>query len=392
MSHDFEFNPFSHAHHADPYPTYKRLRDEAPAYYNPKLDFWALSRFQDVLDAYNDWQTYTSTQGIAIEGYAGSRSMIEMDPPDQLPLRRLINHAFTPRSVDRLEPRVRGLCTEFLNQIVEAGECDLVAGFAAKLPSDVISTLLGAPREDHLQIRLWTEAALTREQTGEQAEGSASGMQNLRDYFHELLRRRRAQPRDDLASALCAVEHEGRKLTDEEGLAFLTLLITGGNETTEKWIANTCFLLSEHPDQKRRVLDDPGLIPDAAEESIRYFSPTAYMARTTTRDVPIHGETIPKGEKVALLCGAANRDERQFPDPDRFDILRRAERHLGFGHGPHFCLGARLARLEIRVALEEIHRRIPDYAADPDGVEYMHGGNVAGFNRVPIRYTPAPRE
>jgi cytochrome P450 len=387
-----EFNPFSHEHHANPYPTYRRLRDEAPAYYNPKLDFWALSRFADVLNAYADWKTYTSTGGIAIESINSSGSMIDFDPPQQLPLRRLLNSAFTPASVRQLEPRVRGLCTEFLNEIVEEGGCDLVRDFAAKLPSDVISTLLGAPREDHLQIRLWTEATLTREPTGEQAANSAASLQNLREYFGALLAERRDQPRDDLASALGAVELEGRKLTQEEGVAFLMLLILGGNETTEKWIANSCFLLSEHPEQKQMILDDPGLIPDAAEESIRYISPTSYMARTTTRPVSLHGETIPEGKKVALLCGAANRDERQFPDPDRFDILRRAERHLAFGHGPHFCLGARLARLEVRVALQEIHRRIPDYQADPDGVDYMHGGNVAGFSRVPIHYSPSGRE
>ncbi len=391
MTESVEFNPFSHEHHADPYPTYRRLRDEAPAYYNAELDFWALSRFADVLHGYNDWETYTSTRGVALESGTYSGSMIDCDPPQQLPLRRLLNHAFTPASVRQLEPRVRALCSEFLDEIVELGSCDLVRDFAAKLPSDVISTLLGAPREDHLQVRLWTESALTREPTGVQAQHSAESMKSLREYFGALLAERRSSPRDDLASALGRVELEGRRLTHEEGVAFLMLLILGGNETTEKWIANSCFLLSQHPDQRRRILDDPGLIPDAAEESIRYISPTSYMARTTTRPVSLHGRTIPAGKKVALLCGAANRDERQFPDPDRFDIERRADRHLGFGHGPHFCLGARLARLEVRVALEEIHRRIPDYEADAAGVDYMHGGNVAGFSRVPIRYTPTAR-
>lgn len=387
-----EFNPFSPEHHADPYPTYRWLRDEAPAYYNPDLDFWALSRFADVLEAYADWQTYTSTGGIAIEAAATTGSMIELDPPRQLALRRLIHRAFTPASVREMEPRVRRLCTEFLDEFVERGACDLVQDFAARLPSDVISTLLGAPRQDHLQLRLWTEASLTRGPMGDQSSAAIDGRLALLDYLGRMLEERRARPRDDLASTLCAVELEGRRLTHDEGLAFLMLLILGGNETTEKWIANSCFLLSEHPEQKRMILSDPGLIPDAAEESIRFISPTSYMARTTTRPVSLHGRTIPPGKKVALLNGAANRDEREFSDPDRFDIRRRAKRHLAFGHGAHFCLGARLARLEVRVALEEIHRRIPDYRADPDGVDHMHGGNVAGFSRVPISFTPSRPE
>jgi cytochrome P450 len=392
MTSEREFNPFSHEHHENPYPTYQWLRDEAPVYHNARLDFWALSRFSDVLEAYGDFRSYTSTGGIGIDDAGGTGSMIEFDPPQQLALRRLVYKAFTPASVREMEPRVRRLCTEFLNEIVELSECDLVRDFACKLPSDVISTLLGAPREDHLQLRLWTESSLSRGPNGEQSPESAQAMLDLVDYFGRLLRERRVQPKEDLSSALGAVDLDGRKLTDAEGVSFLMLLILGGNETTEKWIANCCFLLSEHPDQKQRVLDDSSRIPVAAEEAIRYFSPTAYMARTTTRPVTLHGVTIPEDQKVALVIGAANRDERQFVDPDRFDIDRAAERHLAFGHGPHFCLGARLARLEVRVALEEICRRIPDFEADREGVDYMHGGNVAGFSKVPIRYSPTATE
>jgi hypothetical protein len=383
------YDPYDHALHRDPYPTYQRLRDEAPAYHNAQLGFWALSRFADVAEAFRDWPAFTSTRGVALHEVGDVRSMIQMDPPEQVGLRNLLSRGFTLRRVAQLEPRIRELARRYLAPLLERESCDLVADFAALLPSDVISTLLGVPRDDHAQVRRWTEALMVRDPVTHRAPPSAErAAASQVEYFTRLIAAKRRAPGDDLISALCAAELEGRRLDDAGILGFAFLLISGGNETTEKLIANTVFLLQRHPEQRARVQADPGLIPRAVEESLRCLSPTQYMVRATTRDVELHGRKIPRGERVVLLIGAANRDERQFPDPDRFDLLRDAERHLAFGYGVHFCLGASLARLEARVALEEIHRHLDDYQVDESRLDYVHAGNVAGFSTLPLAYRP----
>lgn len=391
---DLVYNPFAYEMHEDPYPTYRRLRDEAPAYHNPEIGFWALSRFDDVEAGYRNWEAFTSTKGVALEEVGSALSMIGMDPPDQTALRKLVVKAFSPSRVGALEPRVRGLTARFLDDICETGDCDLIARFAALLPSDVISTLLGAPQEAHSQLRIWTATMMHREDgVSKPPEAADRAAANLLQYFGQLTEAKRRRPgEDDLVTALLATELDGRKLTDEEILGFCFLLIAGGNETTEKLIANTVHQLWRHPDQKRWVQDDPKRIPAAIEESLRFRSPTQYMTRATTRDFSLHGKVIPAGDKVMLLIGAANHDERQFDAPERFDIQRSMERHLAFGFGVHFCLGARLARLEGRVAMEEIHRRIPDYEVEESGVSVVHAGNVAGLATLPIRFTPTGRE
>ena len=392
MTDRLTYNPFAFEMHENPYPTYARLRNEEPVYHNEEMGFWAVSRFDDVLAGYRDWAAFTSTGGIALEevGTDGAPSMIGMDPPTQTALRKLVVRAFTPKRVGALEPRVRRLTTGFLDQLVEAGECDLIARFAALLPSDVISTLLGAPQEAHTDLRIWTATLLQREDgVAKPPEAANQAAKSLIDYFGGLIREKRGRPGDDLVSALLEAELEGRRLTDVEILGFCFLLISGGNETTEKLIANSVHQLARHPHQRRDLLDDPSRIPNAVEESLRFRSPAQYMVRTTTRDVSLHGRTIPAGEKVVLLIDAANHDERQFDAPERFDIARKIERHLAFGFGVHFCIGARLARLEARVALEEIHRRLPDYRVDESGVSVVHAGNVAGLATLPIRFTPS---
>ena len=386
------FNPFAYDMHEDPYPTYARLREEAPVYHNPEMDFWALSRFDDVLEGYRDWENFTSTKGVALEevGSGSAPSMIGMDPPVQTKLRKLIVREFNPKRVSTLEPRVRALTTRFLDELVETGDCDLIERFAARLPSDVISTLLGAPPEDHESLRIWTETMMHREDgvsTIPAAANEASG--NLLRYFAELIQAKRKNPAADLISGLVEAEVEGRRLDDREILGFCFLLISGGDETTEKLIANTVHQLSRHPDQRAAILEDPARIPPAIEESLRFRSPTQYMVRAATRDVELHGRTIPEGARMVLLIGAANHDPRRFEEPGRFDIHRNAAQHLAFGFGPHFCLGARLARLEARVAMEEIHARLPDYEVDEAGVSVVHAGNVAGLATLPIRFTPS---
>ena len=392
MSESLVFNPFSYEMHEDPYPTYARLRDEAPCHHNAEMDFWTLSRFDDVLEGYRDWERFTSTKGVALEevGSGSAPSMIGMDPPVQTKLRKLIVREFNPKRVGALEPRIRALTTRFLDELVESGACDLIERFAARLPSDVISTLLGAPPEDHESLRTWTETMMHREDgvsSISPAASEASG--NLLRYFADLIQRKRKKPGADLISGLVEAELEGRRLDDREILGFCFLLISGGNETTEKLIANTVHQLSRHPAQKAAIVEDPGLIPAAIEESLRFRSPTQYMVRAATRDVGLHGRTIPAGARVVLLIGAANHDPRRFDEPDRFDLHRNAVQHLAFGFGPHFCLGARLARLEARVAMEEIHARLPDYEVDESGVSVVHAGNVAGLATLPIRFSPS---
>jgi hypothetical protein len=394
MSESLSFNPFAYEMHEDPYPTYERLREEEPCYRNEEMGFWVLSRFDDVLEGYRDWENFTSTRGIALEevGTESAPSMIGMDPPMQTKLRKLVVRAFNPKRVGALEPRVRALTTRFLDELVEEGECDLIARFAALLPSDVISTLLGVPVEDHPSLRVWTETMMHREDGVSaipQAANKASG--NLLRYFAELIKAKRKAPGEDLISGLVEAELDGRRLTDTEILGFCFLLISGGNETTEKLIANTIHQLARHPDQRARVVADPSLIPSTIEESLRYRSPTQYMVRATTRPVERHGRTIPEGDRVVMLIGAANHDPRRFEEPGRFDIDRRISQHLAFGFGVHFCLGARLARLEARVAMEEIHARLPDYQVDESGVSVVHAGNVAGLATLPIRFSPSSR-
>jgi cytochrome P450 len=354
------------------------------------MGFWALSRFDDVLAAYRDWDNYTSTGGVALEevGSQSAPSMIGMDPPIQTKLRKLVVRAFSPQRVAALESRIRALTTRFVDSFIEEGECDLIARLAALLPSDVISTLLGAPPEDHNALRIWTETLMHRED-GVSKPPAAAGeaVKKLLGSFAELIAEKRRRPGDDLITGLVEADLDGRRLTDTEILGFCFLLIAGGNETTEKLIANTVHQLARHPDQRAAIVADPSRIPAAVEESLRFRSPTQYMVRTTTREVEIHGETIPVGQKVALLIGAANHDPRSFDEPERFDIGRVMERHLAFGFGVHFCLGARLARLEARVALEEIHRRMPDYEVDEAGVTVVHAGNIAGLATLPIRFT-----
>ena len=394
MPEPFSFNPFDYEMHENPYPTYARLREEAPCYHNQEMGFWVLSRFDDVLEGYRDWESFTSTKGIALEevGTASAPSMIGMDPPVQTKLRKLVVRAFNPKRVGALEPRIRALTTGFLDQFVEEGGCDLIERFAALLPSDVISTLLGAPAEDHASLRIWTETMMHRADGVSAIPKAASlASKNLLEYFAGLIAAKRKKPAEDLVSGLVEADLDGRRLTDPEILGFCFLLISGGNETTEKLIANTIHQLSRPPDQRAEIIANPTLIPDAIEESLRFRSPTQYMVRATTGEVERHGRKIPEGDRVVLLIGAANHDPRRFADPGRFDIKRKMAQHLAFGFGVHFCLGARLARLEAKIAMEEIHKRLPDYQVDESGVSVVHAGNVAGLATLPISFTPSNR-
>ncbi len=390
----FEFNPYSYEFHDDPFPIYRVLRDDSPAYWNPTLRFWALSRYDDVLGALHDPATYCSRHGITLEPSPPLPMLLTTDPPEHTVMRRVVSRAFTPRRIADLEPTIRALSTRYIDGFSERGEADLIADYAAKLPMDVISRMLGVPAGDDDMLRTWTNALIDRaEGEPDVTPAGIEAFSHLHSYFVDHVARLRAAPGDDLASALIAAEADGRRLNDLELVGFCFLLIIAGNETTTKLLGNALYALQRFPDQRRIVLDDPSRIPDAVEETLRYDGSTQAMARTMTRDVELHGQRLREGDKVLLLLGSANRDERVFDRPDEFDLDRsRDVQHVGFGHGIHVCLGAALARLEMRVSLEELLRRLPDYELDPARLTRVHNGNVRGYASMPMTFTPSRRE
>jgi cytochrome P450 len=389
------FNPSAYEVHDDPFPFYRRMQDEAPLYHNPEVGFWALTRFDDVLAGLADWASYSSAKGSLIEqiqsGSPPPDMMIFNDPPRHEQLRRLIGRAFTPRRVAELEDQIRSMCIGWLEPLVEAGGGELVADLAGRLPSAVISTLLGIPVVDHPRLKSLSDRLLHRED-GSLAmpeDGIAAGAE-LAGIFAELVASRREHPSDDLISALVHIEMIGsdgepERLTDEEIIYFCLLLGVAGNETTAKMIATGAVVLDAFPDERARLAADPSLWPNAVEELLRFDPPSHYQGRVTTRTVSLYGEDLPEGSIVLMINGAANRDPRMFADPDQFVASRPIERQLAFGHGIHFCLGAPLARQETRIALEEMLKRFPEYEVDRDGVQRFHSTNVRGLSRVPFR-------
>jgi len=390
-------NPYSYEFHEDPFPIYRQLRDDAPCYHNSALQFWALSRYDDVLAALHDPETYCSRYGITLEQDNSLPMLLTTDPPAHTDLRRLVSRAFTPRRVADLEPQIRTLAQRYLGALVAKLDGDLVADYAARLPMDVIARMLGIPEPDEEQLRTWTNALLERDEgvPDVTADGVVAATQ-LYKYFRDYVADRRTalargNAPDDLTTALCtsdspASDSHAGTLSDDHVVGFCFLLLIAGNETTTKLLANCLLALQRFPTERRKVVADPGRIPAAVEEILRYEGSTQLMARTLTRPVELHGERMPEGAKVLLLLGSANRDERVWERPDEFDIDRVCSvPHVGFGHGIHVCLGAALARLEMRVSLEEIFTTMPDYHIDEAGCRRVHSGNVRGWAAVPIR-------
>lgn len=390
-----ELNPFAYEFHEDPYPTYRWLRDREPLYRNAALDFWALSRFRDVVSASLDWETYSSAEGTTLERLSPgllefTPMMIFTDPPRHDRLRRLVNRAFTPRRIAELEPFVRATVVRLLDDLVRRGGGDFVRDFSALLPMEVIFTLLGVPDDDRRQLRDWMDTSLERDRDTPVIPARAlEAMGNMMQYWFGLLERLRQQPNDGLICGLLTAEVESdggtrTRLSDGEIAGFCALIGSAGNETVTKLLANAAVLLARHAESWARLVADPTLIPGAVEETLRYSSPSQYQGRVTTREVSWYGQTVPEGARILLLTGSANRDEREYPDADRFDITRPVPVALGFGHGVHFCLGASLARLESRVALEEFARRFPRYRIDEESCVRVHMSNVHGFEQVPF--------
>jgi cytochrome P450 len=390
---EIHYDPYDREIDADPHPMWRRMRDEAPCYRNDEYDFWALSRFQDVLDASVDVATYSSARGTVLEIMdieLPMRPMIFMDPPEHDRLRALVSRAFSPRRISALEPAIREIVRGYLDPYVGTSGFDFVADFGAKVPMMVIASMLGVPEKDREQLREWTDQTLHRE-PGETdpMERTAPIMAKVAGYFMGYVNERRAQPRDDMMTDLLEAEVADetgahRRLTDPELLAFLVLLSSAGNETVARLLGFAGHTLARFPEERQKLVDRPGLIPNAIEELLRFEAPSPVQGRIVMRDVEWHGTRIPEGSKILLLTGSAGRDERQYPDPDRFDAERDVGRHVTFGYGTHFCLGASLARLEARVALEEVLARFPTWEVDWDRAERVTTSTVRGFAKLPI--------
>ncbi len=384
------YSPYDYAIHEDPYPTYARLRAEAPLYRNEELGFWALSRHADVLAAYKDTERFSSALGVSLEptatGPHASRTMsfLAMDPPKHGRMRGIVSRAFTPRGVSDLEPHIVGLTRKHLEPALDRGEFDFVADVEGKLPMDGMSEMLGVPPADRAEVRRLADLLVHREEGV--YDVPRSGMEAamvLAKYFGEMIGERRAQPRDDLTSALLEAEVEGERLTDGDVMAVLFLMIVAGNETTAKLLANAMFWASENPSERKRAFSGEwteGWI----EETLRFDGSSQATARTLTRDVELYDTVLPAGDRVLLLIGSANRDADVFPDADRYDLARDTSEMVSFGAARHFCLGAPLARLEARVALNEIVQRVRSYEVDAARARRVHSVNVRGFASLPM--------
>ncbi len=386
-------DPFSHEFHDDPYPVYRWLRDNAPCYRNEELGFFALSRYEDVLEASQQPVLYSSAEGTMVESLdtrALLPMMIFMDPPDHDVQRKLVSRAFTPRAITELEPFVRATAVECLEPLVENGGGDFVEEFSAILPMNVIMELLGVPNADRNTLRHWMDATLDRlEEPPYIPDHAIEAMGKTGAYWAELVADKRAHPDNGFVSKLCRAEITGddgvpARLTDREVIGFASLIGSAGTETLTKLLANAAVLFRRNPAEWQKVLDDPAKIPGAIEETLRFWPPSQYQGRVLTDDVTAHGVEMPKGSRVLLLTAAGNRDEREYPGADVFDVERDTHVALGFGYGLHFCLGAALARLEGRIGLEEFARCFPHYEIDEENVRRVHMSNVHGFASVPF--------
>ncbi len=391
---DVVWNPLDPSYKAEPHPIWRRLRDEAPLYRDEQYDFWALSRFADVMAASMDPRTFSSAHGTVLEMMSerpvGGGQMIFLDQPEHTMLRRLVSRAFTPRRVAGLESQVRALCAELLDAQQGREGFDYVADFGAQLPANVIAMLLGVPESDRPHVRETIDAIFHLEPgAGMVNDLSLQAMATLYTYLSGQISERRAHPRDDMLSDLVAAEltePDGthRRLTPQEATDFGILLVAAGTETVARLLGWAGAVLADYPDERTALASDPSLIPNAVEELLRFESPSPVQGRWTTASVELHGTTVPAGSKVLLLTGSAGRDERAFPDADRFDVRRHFDQHLSFGYGIHFCLGAALARLEGKVALEETLARFPEWDVDHDRSVFLFTSTVRGYSNLPI--------
>jgi cytochrome P450 len=391
------FNPMDPAFVADPYPTYRRLRAEDPVHHSP-MGFWVLTRYEDVVAALRDPRLAKEAIAAFVAARFGAPmpatglSMLDRDPPDHTRLRSLVSKAFTPRVVDGLRPRVQQIVDGLLEGVRDVGAMDLIEEFAYPIPVNVICEMLGVPVEDHERFKGWSLDiargldSILLPADSEVPKRSAAARTGLADYFRELIARRRAAPRADLLSGLIAAEEAGDKLSENELLATCILLLIAGHETTVNLIGNGTLALLQHPDQLRRLRDNPALIGSAIEELLRFDGPVQRTARIPSEDVVIDGRKIAKGEMVMPFIGAADRDPAQFPDPDRLDIGRTDNRHIAFGWGIHFCLGAPLARVEGQIAINTLVQRLPKLALATESPEFRESLTLRGLKSLPVKF------
>ena len=389
---DVYFDPYDVELNADPYPMFRRLREEAPLYYNVQHDFYALSRFADVDDAIVDYQTFSSARGAILEIIKANielppGTVIFEDPPIHDIHRKLLSRMFTPRKINELEPKIREFCARSLDPLIGTDRFDFVADLGAQMPMRVIGMLLGVPEEDQEAARDFANAQM-RTEAGKPMETSMENVASP-EFFGRYIDWRTEHPSDDIMTELLNAEFEDetgtvRRLTRDELLTYLGVVSGAGNETTTRLIGWAGKVLAEHPDQRRALVADRSLIPAAVEELLRYEPPAPHVARYVTRDVEYYGRRVPAGSVMMMLIGAANRDHRQFPpDGDVFDIGRETHQHLTFSVGTHYCLGSALARLEGRIALEEILKRFPEWDVDLTECKLSPTSTVRGWETMP---------
>ncbi len=386
------FDPYDVEINTNPYPTFARLREESPLYYNEQHDFYALSRFADVNKGLVDHETFSSARGAIIELIKAnidipSGALIFEDPPIHTTHRKLLARMFTPRKINALEPKIREFCAQSLDPLMGAGKIDFIKDFGAIMPMRVISALLGIPEDDQEMIRDHGNDQL-RTEAGKPMKAAQEGLVDG-SIFETYIDWRKDNPSDDIMTDLLNVEFTDehgvtRKLTREELLIYINVVAGAGNETTTRLIGWAAKVLAEHPDQRRQLVENPALIPQAIEELLRFEPPAPHVARYVTRDVEFYGQTVPEGSVMMMLIGAAVRDSRQFPpDGEVFDILREQRQHLAFSVGTHYCLGSALARLEGRIALEEMLKRFPEWDVDLDNAELSPTSTVRGWDSMP---------
>jgi cytochrome P450 len=388
------YDPYDYDIDAHPHPLWKRMRDEAPLYYNEKYDFFAVTRYQDVRDMSADWRTYSSARGSVLELIdAGpevlevARNMLFEDPPIHDEHRAILARSFSPRRISALEEQIRTLSRRLLDDL-DGTRFDFVRDYGGKIPMMVIGMLLGVPEQDRDQLRLWSDELVHRDEGD--TEYNTGAQQKMLTYFADVVAERRKEPREDLVSDLAHADVRSkdgsvRKMDDGELLRYISLVAAAGNETVANLMGWAGMTLWRNPDQRRLLVDDPSLIPNAVEELLRFEAPSPIQARLVLQDVEVHDQVVPAGSKMALITASAGRDERAFDDPDRFDVRRNFDNiHVSFGHGIHFCLGAALARLEGKIGLEEMLTRFPEWDVDEGNAEMVHTSTVRGWASLPV--------
>lgn len=388
------YDPFDSVIDDDPYPVWKRMREEAPLYYNEKYNFYALSRYEDVARELPNWQTYRSGRGTTADILFANIEvppgiLLFEDPPLHDLHRRLLSRVFTPRRMLAVEDLVRGFCVRELDPLVGAGGFDFIADLGAMMPMRTIGYLLGIPEADQEKIRDRSVANIELSTDSDPAAVDANIFANSIALFAEYIEWRASHPSDDLMTELLRAEIDEpdgtrRPLSRTEVLAYTAMIAGAGNETTARLIGFMGQLLSDHAEQRRELVADPSLIPGAIEETLRFEPPSPVQARYVAQDAEQYGRVVPEGSFMLLLNGSANRDPRRFADPDRYDIHRQAGGHLSFGQGLHFCLGSALARMEARVAFEEVLKRWPDWEVDYANAQRAHTASVRGWARLPV--------